>query len=332
MSHADDGTLHAYLDGELSPVERERLDRHLADCAACRARRDEERALIERADRLLALAAPPERAAPPPPLSELRRPRPLWVVRYPLAWAATIVLAFGVGWYLHGLPAPDAEPAVALVPRAPAITAGAARATAERRDRSAESVVSNGSAGALASAATSRDSLSGAGVQAPAPSVVAPQNRAALRGGSPAPVPPARVTVRAADQSQLFVARQAPASTTWPVIAPGPARDLLGGAPAQIPGLPVLGIRRNPADAGEIVVEQSVDSTTVVEVFQRRLEPVMLERAQTATVPSAAPQASVPRGNAAAVARPARIIGSLRVEIAGPLSADSLLRLLQLVR
>ena len=74
MSHADDGTLHAYLDGELSPVEREHLDRHLADCAACRARLDDERTLIERADALLALASPPERAAPP--LSELRQPRP----------------------------------------------------------------------------------------------------------------------------------------------------------------------------------------------------------------------------------------------------------------
>jgi hypothetical protein len=307
MSHADDGTLHAYLDGELSPVERERLDRHLADCAACRARLDEERALIGRADALLALAAPPERAAPP--LSELRQPRPMWVVRYPLAWAATIVLAFGVGWYLHGLPSPDAEPAVALVPRAPAITAGGGRAATERRDKSAKSVAS---ADALASAAAPRDSLSGVSAEAPAPRVVASQNQAVLRGDGPTPVPPTRVTLRAADQSALFVARQAPTSTTWPVIMAGPARDVLGSEPAQIPGLRVLGIRRNPADAGEIVVEQSVDSTTVVEIFQRRLEPEALGKGS--------------------VVRPARTIGSLRVEIAGPLSADSLLKLLQLIR
>src|SRR5207244_11597451 len=65
MSHADDGTLHAYLDGQLSPVERAQLEAHLASCPACRARLDEERGLIERADALLALATPPERAIPP---------------------------------------------------------------------------------------------------------------------------------------------------------------------------------------------------------------------------------------------------------------------------
>jgi hypothetical protein len=187
-------------------------------------------------------------------------------------------------------------------------------------------------AGALASADAARDSISGQVVAAPAPSVVAPQSQAAIRGESPTPVPPTRVTLRAADRPALFDARTAPTSTTWPVIGAGSAQDVLGNAPAQIPGLPVLGIRRNPADTGEIVVEQSVDSTTVVEIFQRRSDQVMLERMPAVTAKSAAPQSYLPRANAAAVARPARIIGSLRVEIAGPLSTDSLLRLLQRVR
>ena len=34
MSHVDDGTLHAYLDGELAPVERARFEAHVAECAA----------------------------------------------------------------------------------------------------------------------------------------------------------------------------------------------------------------------------------------------------------------------------------------------------------
>src|SRR6266850_373938 len=60
MSHVDDGTLHAYLDGELSSAETQGVDAHLAQCPACRGRLEEERALITRAGELLALAAPPD--------------------------------------------------------------------------------------------------------------------------------------------------------------------------------------------------------------------------------------------------------------------------------
>src|SRR6266850_1916984 len=97
MSHVDDGTLHAYLDGELALVERARLEAHVAECAACRSRLEEERALIARASGLLGLAQPPERAAPP--LHELRRPSVVWRLRVPVAWAATVVLALGLGYY-----------------------------------------------------------------------------------------------------------------------------------------------------------------------------------------------------------------------------------------
>src|SRR5262252_387986 len=64
MSHVDEGTLHAYLDGELTPVERERVATHVKGCPACQARLADERALIERESRLLGMATPPERAMP----------------------------------------------------------------------------------------------------------------------------------------------------------------------------------------------------------------------------------------------------------------------------
>ena len=98
MSHVDEGLLHAYLDGELTPVERARVDEHVAGCLACRTRLDEERQLIERAGKLLGFAAPMER--PAPPLHQLKRPKVWWHVRMPLAWAATIILALGLGWQL----------------------------------------------------------------------------------------------------------------------------------------------------------------------------------------------------------------------------------------
>ena len=99
MSHVDDGVLHAYLDGELPPAERARLEAHVAECAACRTRLEEERALVERASGLLGLAQPPERAAPP--LHQLQRRRGSRL-RVPLAWAASVVLAVGLGYYIGG--------------------------------------------------------------------------------------------------------------------------------------------------------------------------------------------------------------------------------------
>ena len=101
MSHADEGTLHAYLDGELPPAERGALEAHLAQCATCRASLAEERALLERASALLGAARPVER--PAPPLEQLRRQpqRSPWRVRTSVAWAASIALALGVGYYLR---------------------------------------------------------------------------------------------------------------------------------------------------------------------------------------------------------------------------------------
>ena len=97
MSHVDDGMLHAYLDGALSALDAVRVERHVADCAACQQRLDAARVVIQRAARLLEWAGPPaERAAPP--LAELRPySAPRWQV--PVAWAATIVIALGVGVY-----------------------------------------------------------------------------------------------------------------------------------------------------------------------------------------------------------------------------------------
>src|SRR5216110_2248304 len=104
MSHVDDGALHAYLDGELSPLESQDVEAHIAQCPGCRRRLDEERALIARADELLGLAAPPDRAIPPFRPGDRVPPVQLWWrLRVPLAWAATVVLALGAGLYLGSI-------------------------------------------------------------------------------------------------------------------------------------------------------------------------------------------------------------------------------------
>src|SRR5205085_9692167 len=101
MSHVDEGTLHAYFDGELPPTERVALETHLAQCEACRARLLEERALLERSNALLGATRPLER--PLPALEQLRREpkRSPWRVRTSVAWAASLALALGLGYYLN---------------------------------------------------------------------------------------------------------------------------------------------------------------------------------------------------------------------------------------
>ncbi len=107
MPHIPEGTLHAYLDGQLRGRERAELEEHLAGCAECRERLDEAERMIGDASSVMAELEPS--AVQPPPWHEIeeraaartgarpRRPR----LRPSLAWAATIVLAFGVGWLSH---------------------------------------------------------------------------------------------------------------------------------------------------------------------------------------------------------------------------------------
>jgi hypothetical protein len=115
MRHIADGELHAYLDGALSHLPEGRGDevrRHLEECSVCRERLRDEEELRAQARELLAGADLEE--VPLPPFEELRaraaaaedsqtpegspprRRGPL--LQFPLAWAATVVLALGVGW------------------------------------------------------------------------------------------------------------------------------------------------------------------------------------------------------------------------------------------
>src|SRR5688572_5542047 len=138
MSHVDEGTLHAYLDGELPPSERASLETHLAQCATCHALLADERALLERASALLGSARPAER--PVPPFQQVRRAqqRP-WYARRSFAWAASLVLAVGLGYYLRGSPVDVATPPTALQEqRAVAASEGESTPREEFQVRAAE--------------------------------------------------------------------------------------------------------------------------------------------------------------------------------------------------
>ena len=102
MSHVDEGELTAYADGAYpaGDSDAQRIEEHLALCANCRNRLDQARALSGRAAAILATAAP--LAVAMPEFAEIRsaavvaRRRKLAI---PLSWAATVVLALGIGWF-----------------------------------------------------------------------------------------------------------------------------------------------------------------------------------------------------------------------------------------
>ncbi len=350
MSHVDEGTLHAYLDGELPSSERVALEAHLAQCATCRAGLEEERALRARASTLLGSARPPERAIPP--FEALRRaPRRLpWHVRTPFAWAASIALALGLGYYLRtpgaGGPATTnapqpvivAEDRAASVDRqkasAPAATVseGRRRAPVPRPTEQVAHVNQPGDSGAAN--VSLRDEAQAAQAKpriANAPeSVAARLGRETLRldavtvtaRGEPtaAPTPARAERERAAAQApNVFIdgsVVQPLTAKTWPVIDRRVATLLLGDeAPVGLPGLSVRDFRRAPGNDGTIVVEQALDSSTVIQIFQRP-----------------ASNAARPDSGYAFSRLFARFVGRLRVEIAGPVSVDSLNRLLEQVK
>jgi len=151
-----------------------------------------------------------------------------------------------------------------------------------------------------------------------APSVERAEPRAALKPPPATPTPNAArlqevvVTGAAAQPVRARDGAHAALTTSWTIIPLDAARPALGFDPVTIPGLPVHDVRRSPLGDGVILVEQAVDETTLVQLFQRRADQA---------------EASL-RG----VERLARFVGGLRVEIAGPLSTDSLSKLLELVR
>jgi hypothetical protein len=109
MSHIDEGLLHAYLDGETAGAERSGLEQHLAGCAECRTRMEEVRVLRDRSAGILSGSGPA--SVTPPPFEEVvARSRGIEARRRvfrlnrltALGWAATLVIAVGVGWIARG--------------------------------------------------------------------------------------------------------------------------------------------------------------------------------------------------------------------------------------
>lgn len=91
MSHLDEGTLHALLDGELDLAEISEVQKHLGTCVACGSRLQEVKQVLAESDRLVGALEVPAGAAHSRP--EPQRPEPQFrATREPEAWNEPPVL------------------------------------------------------------------------------------------------------------------------------------------------------------------------------------------------------------------------------------------------
>jgi hypothetical protein len=135
MRHVDEGTIHAWLDHQVTdPAEAAWIAEHLRVCAACAARLADERAMLEQADALLAgvarvadtgrpafdaLVSRANASAPAADVIQRSNTRMrTWLI--PASWAASVALAFALGWSVRE-PAVR-EPAPQQAPRDAALT------------------------------------------------------------------------------------------------------------------------------------------------------------------------------------------------------------------
>lgn len=106
MRHIPEDELHAYLDQALSRTQCVEIESHLAECPSCRATRDGIAALRDRTTALLARLAPPTTAQPS---FETLRGRAAEVQSqrrrrlHAGAWAASLIVALGLGWSASSL-------------------------------------------------------------------------------------------------------------------------------------------------------------------------------------------------------------------------------------
>jgi hypothetical protein len=232
MSHVDEGRLSEYLDRRIEgSSDRGEIERHLAECAECRERLEEVRAIRERAAHLLSVATPAQVAMPQ--FAEIearararRAPQRVLAMRRltALGWAATIVLAVGVGWLARGSFGFGGSQSEPLANRATAAAAETAKAAGQ------DSPVSTDAAGR------------------------APEGGAAFSQTAPAPQVAEAVE---RDAAPAAAARQAPNLAAAP--APEPRR-----AEPQVPALGNVAEREQPAAAAKVEAAEGIRTRQAV--------------------------------------------------------------------
>jgi hypothetical protein len=278
MSHVDDGTLHAFLDGALPRGEAGTMavEAHLAVCADCGARLERERAVKERAGEVLKGATPlvtampdfdeilarhgSQATQPSPATRAAGRARGPARSPVPLAWAASVVLALGAGWMAHALRdtvdlGPEASVTEAMAPERMAADADGAPVAGTQP--TAEDAANKTDAPAVSRQAAAPATGTGAGsADAEPPSAPPPATqRASAPPAVAADAMAAETTARALERERnvvesadigllgaaAFSAEAATGMRIWRPVTDSDAETHLGTVPARLDGLETVG-------------------------------------------------------------------------------------------
>ena len=283
MRHIPEEELHAYLDQALSRSQCVEIESHLAECPACRVRRDGIAALRDRTTALLATLAPGRGVTPPFELIEARRAAAAARRRDRLrraVWAASLVAAVGTGWGLNQV-ANDRSASPPSQGRAE-VAALPASTAAQRQVAPEISVADPAAAERPGMAPDSADR------SAPRP---ADGGAESLRTSTPTPSRTVGFTVPSQLQSEpasapafgeRFAAPQSLQVSSsgllegmaleglWRTLSWENAQEEAGGSPAHVDGLPVVHVQVQQAASGKplMVVAQQLGSGDVIRTIE----------------------------------------------------------------
>lgn len=242
MSHLDEGTIHAWLDGALDTEHARRVADHVEQCSQCAAAVAEARGLMAASSRILgALDDVPAGVLPPRTAAPERR------IRRAVPWAAGIAAALLAAVYLGS--------GVATRP-----AADARRDPGRAAEHVAVAVDTASVAGPLAAGPTPQRSPEGRIASAPVvATITAGEGRRAREGrpeaGPPAPAaapPPvvADAPAPAAAPAPVMADARAPAAAPAPVMADAPAARIRAAPDVQAESPVKLLAEQAPVPAG----------------------------------------------------------------------------------
>lgn len=112
MSHLDDGVIQELIDGEIPSTELPPIQAHLRSCATCSARLDEAREVMATSEELIGWLDGPAETAPVvvAPIPDITPRRAIATWPRNVAWAASLLLAVGLGYAARGGEVPPVSP------------------------------------------------------------------------------------------------------------------------------------------------------------------------------------------------------------------------------